>query len=68
MELIEDNSGANLCKCLECDTVLIDQNPQTGAKLYKLPDNATNMQYMDDDDGGWWACPICETDENLIDL
>lgn len=47
---------------------MIDQNPQTGAAVLPIPDNAVDMQYMDDKSGGFWSCPVCETDSYLIDL
>jgi hypothetical protein len=30
--------GVELCICNNCDTVLIDENPQVGAKKHKLKD------------------------------
>ena len=61
---------ANLCKCNNCGTILIDQNPQIGAKEYELTGNEEEMQYMKDEETGeyFWACPICETDDYLTDL
>lgn len=66
---------ATFCQCTNCETIMFDQNPQTGAKQYKISDfpNATEMQYMqllieNQDSDIYWACPICLTDENLIDL
>ena len=35
---------ANLCKCNMCDSILIDQNPQIGAKEYKLKGTELEMQ------------------------
>ena len=55
----------NLCKCNMCDSILIDQNPQVGAKEYKLKGTEIEMQYISDDE---WVCPICEVDDYLIDL
>ena len=68
LNLIEDKNGVNLCKCNNCDTVLIDENPQTGAKKYKSPLDAENMDYLKDGEEYFWACPKCETDDDLIDL
>ena len=68
---------ANLCKCNNCESVLIDQNPQIGAKEYKLNGNELEMQYFGEsgvkDKNGknnenYWGCPICLTDDYLIDL
>ncbi len=59
----------NLCKCNNCGTIMIDQNPQIGAPAFvgdvtKIAD----MQYIDNkEEGGFWACGICETDGYLTD-
>jgi len=61
----------NLCKCNNCDSILIDKNPQINAKEYdeKSDDviKASEMIQLDDD-GYYWACPVCMTDEFLDDL
>lgn len=62
--------NANLCKCNNCGTVMIDQNPQTGAPIFKADTmKIADMQYMLDDDtkDGFWGCGICETDSYLTD-
>jgi len=64
---------ANLCKCNNCDSVLIDQNPQIGAKEHEIDGTELNMQFT----GGLiefknvdphWVCPICMCDDYLVDL
>jgi hypothetical protein len=57
---------ANLCKCNNCESVLIDQNSQIGAKEYPLTGKEIEMQYLENE--GAWICPICETDDFLTDL
>lgn len=47
---------------------MIDKNPQSGAKELTIPDNVKDMAFVEDSDGGIWACPVCKTDEHLIDL
>ena len=61
---------AHLCKCNNCDSILIDQNSQVGAKELELTGNELEMQYTKDKETGdyFWACPLCETDGYLIDL
>lgn len=59
---------AKLCKCNNCGTVMIDQNPQTNTPELEVPDNATDMQFIDESEGGYWACPICEDDGYLMDI
>ena len=63
----------NLCKCNNCESILIDQNPQIGAKEYELTGKELEMQYT----GGLiefenydphWICPICMTDGYLVDI
>lgn len=64
---------ANLCRCNKCYAILIDQNPQIGAKEYSLTGNEIYMQWT----GGLiefkneepkWVCPNCMTDDYLTDL
>jgi uncharacterized C2H2 Zn-finger protein len=57
-----------LCKCLNCDTVLFDQNPQSGATLHIINGKEQEMKQVNIDGEFFWACPICETDSYLIDL
>jgi hypothetical protein len=64
----------NLCKCNNCGSILIDQNPQVNAPLYNLKNHpeAIEMQYMqglveNDDPDLVWACPVCLTDGFLTD-
>lgn len=70
-----------LCHCNNCETILIDENPQVNAKIYTIIDNYCEsfpnkkiemMAYMKDknsqDQQHFWYCPICETDDYLIDL
>jgi hypothetical protein len=66
---------ANLCKCNNCETILIDQNPQINAEKYILKGGEQTMQYfgggVKDIEGkseGYWGCPICLTDGYLKDL
>ena len=58
----------NLCKCNNCDNVLIDQNPQVNAPEFELNGTELEMTYEESQDGGcFWACPICLTDDYLTD-
>jgi hypothetical protein len=58
---------ANLCQCNKCNIVLIDQNPQTNAPEYIIKGLESEMRYIEDTNGGYWVCPICNTDDNLQD-
>jgi hypothetical protein len=58
---------ANICKCNNCDTILIDENPQINAKEYVLKGGEKKMRWFKKD-GGFWGCPKCETDGYLKDL
>ena len=65
---------ANLCKCNMCDNILIDQNPQIGAKEYELKGNELEMQWFgggikdkNGEEGNYWGCPVCLTDDYLTD-
>jgi len=64
--------AVNLCKCNKCGTILLDQNPQIGAKRHTI--NLTKvevMQYIKDEESQdqeyFWGCPICMTDAYLTD-
>ena len=60
-----------LCKCNNCDSILIDRNPQVNATKFEVPDNALEMAMISStleiDANLFWACPICLTDEYLND-
>lgn len=57
---------AHLCKCLNCDIIIIDQNSQIGAKEHELTGKEQEMQY--DSNESAWLCPVCNDDGSLIDL
>lgn len=68
---------SNLCRCNNCNLVLVDQNPQIGAlpsKVFSdkdgqwvLQDGETEVAEMQYSEEGYWLCPVCETDEFLQD-
>lgn len=58
---------SNFCRCLNCDVVMFDENPQVDAKEYgnsEFPDAV----WMDRDEDGYLCCPNCMTDEHLQDI
>ena len=57
-----------LCKCNNCDSILIDHNPQTGAKMFPVPNNVLYQVLLKDEFESFWGCPECKTDEYLTDL
>jgi hypothetical protein len=63
---------ANICKCNNCDTLLIDENPQVGANQLIVPDSTPGLIRMKEPEacggGEFWACPNCKTDSFLADL
>jgi len=63
---------AKLCKCNNCDSILIDENPQVDAKEHELTGIEKNMEYVKDEEAQdcdyFWACPECLTDGYLVDL
>ena len=54
-----------ICKCNNCDSLLIDNNPQVDAKQYDVDslglDELVSIEDMR-------ACPNCKTDDYLTDL
>lgn len=59
---------AYLCKCNNCDNILVDENPQIKAKEHELSGEELQMIYVQDGDTWYWVCPICLTDSYLIDM
>jgi len=58
-----------LCECVNCNQILIDRNPQTAATMKPTPKDTKDMVAVQDDDGSeFWACPICKSDDNLMDI
>lgn len=58
-----------LCKCNNCDSILVDENPQTGAIKKKVPKDFEYMESLWDigAEMWFWACPKCKTDDYLTD-
>lgn len=60
-----------VCKCNNCDAILIDKNPQTDAVEQKLKGTELDMVLLNDgteDKPDWfWGCPNCLTDGYLDD-
>lgn len=58
---------AQLCKCNKCNIILIDQNSQIDQPVFDFA-HATEMQFINDRYGGFWACPVCGKDDSLTDI
>jgi hypothetical protein len=63
----------NLCKCNGCGSTLFDENPQSEAPKFELKGGELDMVQLKEetdgvDDEYYWACPICKTDDNLMDM
>lgn len=77
---MKETFKANLCKCNNCDLILVDKNPQVDAIEHSVFLNTNKqwvnkdgievaeMQFLDGDDESFWGCPICETDDYLTDM
>lgn len=63
-----DINSDYLCKCNNCDTILVDRNPQENAFKLPLQGNEEEMECIKDEDGVFWGCPHCKTDGYLMDL
>ena len=57
-----------LCKCNNCDVILIDENPQINAEKFELKGGELHMIEAKKDGEFFIACPNCETDDFLTDL
>lgn len=68
-----------LCRCNNCETILVDENPQIHADLHQVYVNESgqwidgkgqevaSMEYFEEEGGRYIGCPICETDGYLTD-
>lgn len=57
-----------LCKCNNCETIMFDENPQTDAVKKELTGKEEHMVQVEENGEYFWACPVCRTDDYLIDL
>lgn len=58
-----------ICRCNNCDNILIDENPKIDAKEAELTGSELYMEkFSDEDHDSFWGCPVCETDAYLIDI
>lgn len=62
----------NLCRCNNCNNILLDENPQVDAIKHELKGGELLMIQINIGDGNngdeyIWACPICGTDGFLTD-
>jgi len=55
-----------LCKCTNCDIILIDKNPQIDSSELPVPLGTEELIWNETEFA--YVCPNCETDGNLIDL
>lgn len=60
-----------LCKCNNCDEIWEDLNP-SGNSFEVDPDELDEiplpLELFEDDDGEFWGCPLCGTDDYLADI
>jgi hypothetical protein len=57
---------ANLCKCNNCDNILIDNKPKENAPEFNLIGIELNMMWSVMEQA--WVCPICVSDNYLTDI
>jgi hypothetical protein len=58
-----------LCKCNNCDRLLIDENPQVDAQKIEVGNvRVHSMEWIDEGENSFWACPYCLTDAYLTDI
>jgi len=58
-----------LCKCNNCERLLIDENPQVDAQKIEIGNQKVHsMEWIEDGEDSFWACPHCLTDAYLTDL
>ncbi len=54
----------NVCKCNNCESHLIDENPKPAANQYIYSGEELKMAVVDN----YPVCPVCLTDDYLIDI
>lgn len=60
-----------VCKCINCNSYLYDENPQTNAikhNVRALASPVLPMELLNDDGEAFLGCGNCQTDAYLIDL
>lgn len=60
-----------LCKCLNCDTIFEDMNPQTNQPEFLVEIGQYDTLAALLEDGGrttYYGCPNCNTDGYLTDI
>lgn len=65
---IDNIKGEYLCRCNCCGTILLDENPDCDSPKYALKHTEENMEQQEDENGIYYVCPHCGTDEYLVDL
>ena len=63
---LTERFGVNLCRCNNCMSILVDTNPQVGAKKYK-DKGYRSLVLLEDNEGYLHGCPDCKTDAYLVD-
>lgn len=65
-----DENGKELlykCRCNNCMETFISADNSSLNEL--LPDNGeSDLQFFENGEDSFWGCPVCETDEHLMDL
>lgn len=65
---IDNINGKHLCRCNYCGAVLLDENPDCNSPKYVLKHTEERMEQRKDENGIYYVCPHCGTDECLVDL
>ena len=57
-----------ICKCNNCERLLIDENPQIGTEKVEIENiRVHTMVWIEEENDSFWACPHCLTDDYLTD-
>jgi len=58
-----------LCKCNNCQRLLIDENPQIGAEKVEVGSlKGYSMEWIKEEHQSYWTCSHCKTDAYLTDI
>lgn len=64
------NTREYICKCLNCDTYLYDENPQVDATKHDPEsfEEVIPMELLNEEGDSYYGCGNCKTDSYLIEL
>lgn len=67
--LYEVAEMTHLTRCDKCNVIMVSENPTIGARKHIVSGRELHMEYVRIGYNDYvWACPVCESNENLKEL